>query len=290
MITSSTTATTNAADHGARPRVTIVTGASSGIGRAIAGRLVAAGDQVYAFSRSPTEGRGITSIAVDVRDMVTIEAGVRQVLHSAGRIDALVNAAGVSLFGAAEEATPEQAHALFETNFFGVVRMTNAVLPTFRAQRAGRIINISSVLGFMPAPFLALYAASKHAIEGYTESLDHEIRGLGIRAISIEPGFTRTALGQHGVRSTHHIQDYSTDLRAVGQAIEDALRNGMDPDLVARRVQEALDTASPALHYPASPEDVRLRRLRRFVPSKLFDRSLRRQFRLGATPHHINIP
>src|SRR5882762_1605258 len=117
MSTSTSTRMTDA-NPAARRRVIIVTGASSGIGRAIAERLAAAGDQVYAFARSSTEGRGITSIAVDVRDIRAIAAGVQQVLHSAGRIGALVNAAGVSLFGAVEEASLEQVYALFDTNFF----------------------------------------------------------------------------------------------------------------------------------------------------------------------------
>src|SRR4029077_6998415 len=118
--------------------------------------------------------------------------------------------AGTAMIGAGEETTPEEALDLFDTNFFGVMRMTQAVLPAMRAQRSGRIINISSVLGFLPAPFMSVYAATKHAVEGYSESLDHEVRNFGVRVIVVEPGFTRTHLGD-GASNGHGLADYRDD-------------------------------------------------------------------------------
>ena len=109
-----------------------------------------------------------------------------------GRIDLLVNNAGFGVAPAgAEESSIEQARAIFETNFFGIVRMTRAVVPTCDSQGSGRIINIGSVLGFLPMPYMALYSATKHAVEGYSESLDHELRTRGIRVSVIEPAYTR---------------------------------------------------------------------------------------------------
>src|SRR6476660_1719975 len=160
-------------------RVALVTGASAGIGETAARAMLGAGFTVYGTSRKGASGQerdGVVLLPLDVTDDGSVAGAVREVLERSGRIDVLVNNAGVGIAGAAEESSIEQARALFETNVFGAIRMTRAVLPHMREQGSGRIINVSSVLGFLPAPFMALYAASKHAIEGYSESLDHEVR------------------------------------------------------------------------------------------------------------------
>ena len=174
--------------------VAIVTGATAGIGAATAGALHAAGYRVFGTYRKlpATKMPGIDYVACDVTNDLAVDAAVREVLAKAGRIDLLVNNAGVGLVGAAEESSLEQAKSVFDVNLFGVIRMTNAVLPAMRQQRSGRIINLSSVMGLIPSPFMALYSSSKHAVEGYSQALDHEIRGSGIRAVLVEPGYTRT--------------------------------------------------------------------------------------------------
>ncbi len=178
-----------------RQKVVLITGASTGIGRATAKLLASKGYQVYGAVRSPERVEplpGVELVRVDVRDDASVAAGVDAVLRKAGRIDVLVNNAGYNLVGAVEETSIEQAQALFDTNVFGVLRMMRAVLPSMRRERSGLIINVSSVLGFLPAPFMGLYASSKHAVEGLSESLDHEVRGLGIRVTLVEPSFTNT--------------------------------------------------------------------------------------------------
>jgi NAD(P)-dependent dehydrogenase (short-subunit alcohol dehydrogenase family) len=175
--------------------VALVTGASSGIGKETALALVAPGFHVVGTSRDTsrvTPLDGVTFLDLDVAGDAAVTAAVQEVSERFGRIDVLVNNAGAGSMGAAEETSVEQAQAVFDTNVFGVMRMVNEVLPHMRAQRRGRIINISSVLGFLPQPYMAAYAASKHAIEGYTESLDHEIRDHGVRALIVEPAYTRT--------------------------------------------------------------------------------------------------
>jgi NAD(P)-dependent dehydrogenase (short-subunit alcohol dehydrogenase family) len=157
-----------------RSPVVLITGTSSGIGRAIASAFAAKGFEVFGTSRNPQRNEpiaGVELLPLDVSDQASVASAVSTVLQRAGRIDVLVNNAGVGVFGAAEESSIAQAQELFDTNFFGLIRVTNEVLPHLRAQRSGRIINISSVLGFLPAPYGALYAASKHAVEGYSESL-----------------------------------------------------------------------------------------------------------------------
>lgn len=175
--------------------VALVTGASSGIGYSTAQALRKAGYQVYGTSRrAAAKGPdGVVMLSCDVTDEASVAKSIEGVLAEAGRIDLLVNNAGVGLFGAAEESSLEQAQALFNVNVFGIVRVTNAVLPIMRSQGKGRIVNVSSVLGFIPAPFSALYASTKHAVEGYSQSLDHELRTLGIRVTLVEPAYTRTA-------------------------------------------------------------------------------------------------
>ena len=174
-------------------KTALVTGASSGIGEATAERLAMAGYKVYGTSRRAAKAsqRSFELLPLDVTSDESVDAAVREVLRLEGRIDLLVNNAGFGIApGAAEESSIEQARSIFETNFFGIVRMTRAVVPHMRRQRAGRIINIGSVLGFLPAPYAALYAATKHAVEGYSESLDHELRTRGIR-VSVSSLHTR---------------------------------------------------------------------------------------------------
>ena len=161
--------------------VAIVTGASGGIGEATARALHAAGYRVFGTYRRPpaTRSPGIEYLACDVTSDESVKTAVGEVLSKAGRIDLLVNNAGVGLVAGAEESSLEQAKSLFDVNLFGVIRMTKAVLPTMRRQRAGRIVNISSVMGLIPAPFMALYAASKHAVGGLFRVAGPRGQGLG---------------------------------------------------------------------------------------------------------------
>src|SRR5689334_15974645 len=177
-------------------KIALVTGASSGIGKATAERLARAGYKVYGTSRRGAQTRetGFEMLPLDVTRDDSVAMAVNELIRREGRIDLLVNNAGFGVApGGAEESSIEQARSIFETNFFGIIRMTRAVLPHMREQRSGRIINIGSVLGFLPMPYGALYAATKHAIEGYSESLDHELRTIGIRVAVIEPAYIKTS-------------------------------------------------------------------------------------------------
>src|SRR5215216_738856 len=213
-------------------QVALVTGASSGIGEAVARALVGAGFTVYGTSRKATTGEKreeVVFLPLDVTDDESAAGAVREVLDRSGRIDVLVNNAGVGVAGAAEESSVEQARALFETNLFGAMRMTRAVLPHMRQQGSGRIINVSSVLGFLPAPFMALYAATKHAIEGYSESLDHEVRDHGVRVLLVEPGYTRTSFDANAVAADEPLALYARRREASDVLIAAAVRAGDDP-------------------------------------------------------------
>jgi NAD(P)-dependent dehydrogenase (short-subunit alcohol dehydrogenase family) len=260
--------------------VALVTGVSSGIGRAIANELVGAGYRVFGSVRSAggEVPDRVERVVLDVRDEDSVRAAVGEVLSRGGRIDVLVNNAGASIVGAIEETDTAQAQALFDVNFFGAVRMTRAVLPTMRAQKAGRIVFISSVVGFLPAPFMGFYAASKHALEGYAESLDHEIRALGVRALLIEPGFMKTRLDQNSQHARDTISDYSAARERVGASIHASVEHGDDPRLVARTVLQAIATSRPRLRFPVGKGAGMLAKLRSFLPAAMFDHSLRKQF------------
>jgi short-subunit dehydrogenase len=263
-------------------KVALVTGVSSGIGKATAARLAEIGFRTFGTVRADAAPQAnVELLRLDVRDASSAEECVATVFERAGRIDVLVNSAGAALISAAEETTIEEARDLFETNFFGLMRMTQAVLPAMRAQRAGRIVNISSVLGFLPAPFMSIYAASKHAVEGYSESLDHEVRGFGVRVSVVEPGFTRTGLG-HNTRAAQRLfSEYGHDRERVVARLMDNIDHGADPALVADVVARAVTSPAPRLHYQAGREARLLRILRSIAPAALLDKGIRKEFGLG---------
>jgi NAD(P)-dependent dehydrogenase (short-subunit alcohol dehydrogenase family) len=264
--------------------VAIVTGASGGIGEAAARALAAAGYRVFGTSRRAPSSKesGIEYVVCDVTSDESVKAAVGAVLSKAGRIDLLVNNAGVGLLAGAEESSLEQAKSLFDVNVFGVIRMTNAVLPTMRRQRSGRIVNISSVMGFIPAPFMALYSASKHAVEGYSESLDHEVRESGIRVVLVEPAYTRTAFEGNVYRPDRQLDVYLPGRSNAEAALRDGMKNADAPELVATAVVQAATAATPRHRYTAGRIARQVSLLRRFVPESAFDKSLRKQMRLPA--------
>jgi NAD(P)-dependent dehydrogenase (short-subunit alcohol dehydrogenase family) len=266
-------------------RTALVTGASSGIGQATAERLVEAGYTVYGTSRRGAQAgqRSYEMLALDVTSDESVDAVVRKVTRLEGRIDLLVNNAGFGVAPAgAEESSIEQARSIFETNFFGIVRMTRAIVPHMRRQRGGRIINIGSVLGFLPMPYGALYAATKHAIEGYSESLDHELRTRGIRVSVIEPAYTKTPFGAHFLEPDAKIDEYRTVRAAVSARLKEVMATADQPQVVADVVLRAASAAHPKLRYPAGAAATRLRLLRRFAPAGVMDAGIRRDLRLGA--------
>ncbi|HEX7918053.1 MAG TPA: oxidoreductase [Gemmatimonadales bacterium] len=265
--------------------VALVTGASSGIGKATAERLATAGYKVYGTSRrggKPGQ-HPFEMLTLDVTDDGSVEAAITSLLRAEGRLDLLVNNAGFSVGPAgAEESSLEQARAIFDTNFFGIVRMTRAVVPHMRRQGSGRIINIGSVLGFLPAPYMALYAATKHAVEGYSESLDHELRTRGIRVSVIEPAYTKTEFGAHLLAPDAALDEYRHSRAAVSGTLQVVMATADDPAIVADVVLKAATAARPKIRYTAGPLAKRLKFLRRFAPAGAVDAGVRKNLRLDS--------
>jgi NAD(P)-dependent dehydrogenase (short-subunit alcohol dehydrogenase family) len=213
----------------------------------------------------------------DVTDEASVAKLVEGVLAEAGRIDLLVNNAGIGLLGGAEESSTAQAQALFDVNVFSVLRMTSAVLPAMRRQRAGRIINLSSALGLIPAPYPALYASTKHAIEGYSESLDHELRTFGIRVVLVEPAYTRTSFEENLAQPDRLLGVYDSVRIGMNAILRKAMETGDAPEIVARTILKAATAPVPRRRYAAGKLARQVGFLRRFVPEAIFDRSLRKQ-------------
>lgn len=265
--------------------IALVTGASSGIGQATAQRLAKAGYKVYGTSRrGAQEGqRSFQMLSLDVTSDESVEAAVSQLIRLEGRIDLLVNNAGFGVApGGAEESSIEQARAIFETNFFGLIRVTRAVVPHMRRQGNGRIINIGSVLGFLPMPYGALYAATKHAVEGYSESLDHELRTRGIRVSVIEPAYTKTQFDANFMAPDSKLDEYREDRALLDKVLKEVMATADDPAVVADVVLKAASAVHPKLRYTAGKLAGRLRLLRRFAPAALVDDGVRKSLRLGS--------
>jgi NAD(P)-dependent dehydrogenase (short-subunit alcohol dehydrogenase family) len=266
----------------AREKIVLITGASSGIGRATAEHLVERGYRVFGTSRNPAGAapiKGAALLPLDVRDDASVETCVATVQNAVGPIDVLINNAGYSVVGAVEETSPSEAQALFDTNFFGTLRMVRAVLPLMRKQGSGLIINTSSVLGFLPAPFMGLYASTKHALEGLSESLDHEVRGFGVRVILIQPTFTNTLLDINATNPVQKIDSYSTLLKRASTAITAQVRSSQGPEIVAVEILRAIE-GPHKLRRPVGSKASLLSQLRRFMPVGPVDRSLRKTFGL----------
>ncbi len=266
-------------------KAALVTGVSSGIGREIAQLLAERGFQVFGTVRDLRTAAtiaGVELIRLDVTGEAAVTQAAQDVLQKAGRLHALINNAGYALTGALEETSIQEAQQQFDTNFFGVLRVTQAVLPAMRRQGFGRIVNISSVAGFLPMPYMGIYAASKHALEGYTETLDHEVRGFGIRVSLVEPGFTKTNIETKSKVVLTALEAYADERQRVAESIEEKIANGASPRAVAEVVYRALTAGSPRLRYPVG-EGVGLARLRRFLPAGMFDKGFRKQFHLDVT-------
>src|SRR5438094_1346553 len=274
-------------------KIALVTGASSGIGQATAELLAKAGYKVYGTSRRGGEasGRSFEMLPLDVTSDESVDAAVQTLMQAEGRIDLLVNNAGFGVAAAgAEESSIGQAQAIFDTNFFGIVRMTRAIVPHMRAQRAGRIINIGSVLGFLPMPYMALYSATKHAVEGYSESLDHELRTRGIRVSVIEPAYTKTQFDANFVEPDSKVDEYREARAALGERVKEVMAVADEPGVVADVVLEAASAARPKLRYTAGGLANRLRLLRRFAPAGLVDAGIRKDLRLDASTASLPRP
>jgi len=263
--------------------VVVVTGVSSGIGRAAAEKFVQQGCRVFGTVRNTAKAQsipGVVLVEMDIRDDASVQRGIQAIVGQAKRIDVLVNSAGGTLLGSVEETSITEAQSLFDTNVFGTLRVTQAVLPHMRAQRSGRIVNISSVLGFLPALYMGLYSASKHAIEGMSETLDHEVRNFGVRVVLVEPSYTKTNLDINAPQTASRISAYDAERDIVSRGIVKNVNDAPGPEGVAATIVDAALGAWKMRRTPKGQASL-VAKLRRFMPAGPVDASLRKMVGLA---------
>lgn len=273
-------------------RTVLITGCSSGIGEATAARLARNGFDVYATARRPETLAGLaeagcTTLALDVTDESSMTAAVDAVLDRAGRIDGLVNNAGYSQSGALESVAVDDVRRQFETNVFGLLRLTQLVLPTMREQRSGRIVNIGSMGGRLTFPGGGAYHASKYAVEALSDALRFEVAGFGVKVVLVEPGLittnfedaAATAMADYVGGEGPYAEFNAAVLRTTtGVYSGPVARLGGPPEAVARTIEKALTRRRPRPRYLVTPSAYGAVASRRVTPDRVWDLAMRAQF------------
>lgn len=271
-------------NQGLNPSIALITGASSGFGKVTSELLSENGYRVFGTSRRPNElkdpPKGTEVLELDVTSGASVDSCVSTLLQkTSGKLDVLINNAGVISVGAVEEMTLEDTLKQLETNLFGVMRMTRAVLPTMRKQHSGRIVNVGSLAGHVAVPFQGMYSTSKFALEGYAEQLRQETKNLGIKVSIVEPGFFKTNIGQSPLLASEQIPDYKAEKARSISAIREFGEKGGDTMVVAREILKILREEKPKLRYAVGKEKSSLL-FKRLIPQSMFEGQVRRIFKL----------
>lgn len=263
-------------------QVILLTGASKGIGLAIARRLMAEGHTVYGTSRDP--GRAtftdVRLLPLDVRDADSVTACVQTVIDEAGHIDVLINNAGYDLYGAAEETSLDELTAQMDTNFYGAVRLIQAMLPHMRERRNGKIINTSSIGGLLSLPYNSAYAASKYALEGYSETLRYELLPFNVYVSLVEPGSVHTdTLDTSIIEVAQPHPSYAQDrTRLVEQMRKSGVEDGVSVEQVSATVARIVRSRRPRLRYPVGNTARFAPMMKTLLPQWGFERFMLDQF------------
>jgi NAD(P)-dependent dehydrogenase (short-subunit alcohol dehydrogenase family) len=267
--------------HDTGSRVVLVTGASSGFGALAAQRFRRLGFRVFGTSRSGTGGgEGIEMLALDVDSDASVQGFCAALMGRAGRIDALVNNAGRAMVGACEETSATEARALFETNVFGVMRLVSALVPEMRRQGSGVIVNVGSISGYLGTPFHGVYAATKHALAGYSEALGFELQPFGIRVRLVEPAAHKTGIQMS--RPERPLSVYDLARERVEAIIRRQIDEGRDPMHVVDAIVAAVCAEGARFRYRIGAKATLLSLGRRILSDGLIARVVRREFRLTA--------
>ncbi len=263
----------------------LITGASSGIGKAIAEHLSGKGYRVFGTSRNPKKSEvqsGFEMIALDVNQADSIRQAVDYVIGKTGRIDVLINNAGMGIAGPLEEIPEAEIKRVFETNFFGPINLMKAVLPQLRKQGSGLIVNTTSIAGYMGLPFRGVYSATKGALELLTESINMEVKNQGIRLVNLAPGdfATNIASGRYHAplqEKSPYFSAYKTSLEMMNTHVD----SGADPREIARLVEQIILDKNPKIHYKAAGMMEKFGIvLKRILPDKVYEKMLMKHFKL----------
>lgn len=265
-------------------KVVLITGGSSGIGKSIGEYLHSKGFTVYGTSRNP---KRITDsvfplVALDVRDDISIKTAVASIIEKEGRIDVLINNAGVGITGPLEEIPAEEIKNNFETNLFGPIEVMKAVLPQMRSQKKGLIINVTSIAGYMGLPYRSVYSASKGALELITEALRMEVKSFGIHITNVAPGdfATNIASGRYHaplVKGSAYEVPYGNTLNMMNEHVD----SGSDPQQMAKAVYAIINTPNPNIHYKVGAFMQKFSIvLKRVLPDKVYEKLLMNHYKL----------
>lgn len=265
-------------------KVVLITGGSSGIGKAMGEFLTAKGFTVYGTSRNPENysNSKFPLIALDVRDAIAITSAINEVIQKAGRLDVLVNNAGVGITGPLEEIPASEIKNNFETNLFGPIELMKAVLPQMRKQGSGLIINITSIAGYMGLPYRSVYSASKGALELITEALRMEVKQFGIHITNIAPGdfATNIAAGRYHaplVKGSAYEAAYGGTLETMNTHVD----SGSNPQQMAEAVYKVIQSPSPKVHYKVGAFLQKFSIvLKRALPDKMYEKMLMNHYKL----------
>lgn len=254
-------------------KTVLITGASSGFGLLLANDLHRKGFNVIGTSREPEKYKGKTSfklLQLDIDDDNSIISFAEEVFKHVKQLDVLVNNAGFMVIGLAEETPINIARKQFETNFWGTVKVTNAILPQFRKQKAGQIITVSSIVGLIGPPNLSFYSASKHAVEGYFKSLRYELNQFNIKVSVVEPVWFKTNLGHNAIASKGNaISDYNTLRIKADAATQKGLNEAQSPQAVVNSISKLIGTKEPKFSNPVGKMSGMIAFLQNFAPKML---------------------
>jgi len=263
-------------------RVILITGASSGLGKACAEYLSTKNYIVYGTSRKKKEDNKYKMIQMDVTSDASVKAGINLIVEQEGRLDVIVNNAGMGITASIEDTSVEDMKFQFETNYFGVLRVCHAVLPIMRKQKSGYIINVASITGDVPIPFQGAYSASKAAVQSMTEVLRMEIKPFGIHAVVIDPGDFVTGFTDSRTRTKNADNPiYLERLNRSVSTMEEDEKNGSNPIKLAKLVESIINKRSPKLRYMTGPYlELFTVHLRNYIPSKWFEWIIMKYFKV----------
>jgi NAD(P)-dependent dehydrogenase (short-subunit alcohol dehydrogenase family) len=266
-------------------KVILVTGATSGIGRAVCNVLSEKGHKVYGTGRRAEHFDSLdnfTLLKADVDSYKSVEQAVNTLIEKEGKIDVLINNAGIGMAGAIEDSLVKEVMMVFDTNVAGPIRMCQAVIPHMRQQNAGLIINISSVGGLMGLPFRGVYSASKAAIETGTEALSMEVMQFGIKVVLVEPGDFKTGINEHRyVSEATKSSIYKKDFDRIYSIIEEEVSNGEDPKRIGELIHKIINTKHPKLRYNVGNFNSKLALiLKKALPNRWFERIMMSHYKI----------
>ena len=265
--------------------VVLITGGSSGLGKAMGQYLSTRGYRVYGTARNPENYKGFSAfplLPMDVQEEASVQSALQELIRREGRIDVLINNAGVGITGPLEETPQAEAVNAFETNFHGPLRLIRTVLPYMREQKSGFILNITSIAGYMGLPYRGIYSATKGALTLVTEAYRMEVRRFGIRMCSLAPGDYATNIASRrfhtpAMKGSPYEDSYGESLRLMDEHVD----QGKDPEEVARKVYKILQKKNPKVHYSVgSPLQRFSLVLKKILPDKIYERLLLNHYKL----------